>query len=128
MPADSAPTIYDLKDKERFQGPIQHLCTLMLSEALLSKAQAVRIQMGDDDRGAIAYDRGDRWETVMQVPGGVYGPLIDRLKEMAELTEVGVQYGQIRVRYEDIQRVLDVRLDPDTGSALMITGFPCSAA
>ena len=64
----------------------------------------------------------------MQVPGGVYGPLIDRLKEMAELTEVGVQYGQIRVRYEDIQRVLDVRLDPDTGSALMITGFPWSAA
>lgn len=123
MPADSTPTVYDLADAQQPQRPVPRLCSLILSEALLAKASAVRFQMTGDERGGIEYAIDEEWKLVMQVPRAVYAPLIARVREMAGLSGEGAQDGRIRICHHDIHRVLAVHAAAGAEPTVTITGL-----
>jgi len=80
MTPDSIPTVHDLADAQQPQRPVARLCSLILEQALLTKASAVRLQLTEDARGGIEYAIGDEWKAVMQVPRAVYAPLVVRVE------------------------------------------------
>jgi len=123
MTPDSIPTVHDLADAQQPQRPVARLCSLILEQALLTKASAVRLQLTEDARGGIEYAIGDEWKAVMQVPRAVYAPLVARLREMAGLSGDGAQDGQMRIRHHDIHRLLAVHVGAGAEPAVMITGL-----
>lgn len=87
-------TEYDLSFNPESESPIHRLCTLVLYEALIGGVTAGRMHVGADERGTVDHRRGDQWKMVMQVARPAYGPMVARLREMAD------SEGQIPVRHE----------------------------
>jgi hypothetical protein len=119
---------YDLAHNRESDRPITRLCTLMLSDALLANTPAIRLQVVQEDWGHVEYDRGGRWETVMQMPRPSYAPLVARVLEMAQLAGRAGDTGEIRVRHRDTKRVLAVTVENEAALSVTITGFIGSAA
>jgi len=129
--AHDAGIEFDLGDDSPMERPIVRLCTKMLSDALLNRAQTLRMLPLDAEWGSVEYERDGTWQLAMQIPNGAFGQLIDRIKAMAglNLEQRGAQEGDVRVRHGDEHRTLVVRTEPGASfDSVTINGFMARTA
>lgn len=84
------------------QRPVTRLCNLMISEALLTKSNGLRVCAAMGDGAAVQFHRDGTWVDVMRLPPQVQVPVINRLKVMANLdiAKHPVQEGTLKVRLQ----------------------------
>ena len=123
--ADLFLKVHDLTvdDAATAQRPVPRLCNLMISEALLANSDRLRVCAATAEGAPVQFQRAGHWAEVMRLPAGVQGPVINRLKVMANLdvAKHPVQEGMLKVRFQDeeLSVGITVRLQEDSEEATL---------
>jgi type II secretory ATPase GspE/PulE/Tfp pilus assembly ATPase PilB-like protein len=117
--------VHDLTvdDAAAAQRPVPRLCDLMISEALLTNSDRLRVCAATAQGAPVQFQRDGHWVDVMRFPAGVQVPVINRLKVMANLdvAKHPVQEGMLKVRFqgEELSVGITVRLQEESEEAIL---------
>lgn len=119
-------TVHDLDDAagaDSTSPPVVRLCSCMIAEGLRAGGDQLRVLAPTADGATIQLRRADTWIDIMRVPAAVQGPLVNRLKVMANLDidRQPTQQGVLKVRAEGAVLTLriEVRLRGEAEEALL---------
>jgi type II secretory ATPase GspE/PulE/Tfp pilus assembly ATPase PilB-like protein len=82
--------------------PVTRLCNLIISEALLTGSDGVRVGAPTTEGAQVQFHRAGAWVDVMRVPAPIQAPIVNRLKVMANLdvAKHPTQEGSLKVRLQ----------------------------
>jgi type II secretory ATPase GspE/PulE/Tfp pilus assembly ATPase PilB-like protein len=108
---------FDLDIGQETLPPVVRLCNLILTEGILTEANAIRLQRIDADKGGVEYESAGAWRMVMQMPIQAFGLAINRLKVMAclDISHQPSQVGEVHVRLKGARRILRIRTELKDG-------------